>query len=461
MLARIGRVRGRAPARKLAPEAVPFQEDLEEIIQEPPPPLLRGPHYAVALLLLSLVALAGFTTVDMVVVGSGRLAADSPPIVLQPMERAIIRQILVKPGDLVKQGQVLALLDPTFAQSDTASLATQRRALVAQRRRLEAELARQPLAAPESANADETLQAILYGQRQSQYAAKLRGFDEDIGAQQAAIRTAEGAVQMLSQQLAVASDVEGLRAKLLEGQVGSRLQYLGARSQRLQAEQDYTTTRNRIAELTHSLQSRQAERAGFVDDWQRQLLEEMVRLRGELARVEEAQAKAARLQELTTLVAPQDGVVLEVARRSAGSVLREAEALITLVPSNVPLIAEIALQSADIGQARAGDPVVVKIDAFPFQRHGALRGVLQSIAPDSTNWQPGSEGAAPAGMPAGGALHRARVVLEGTALQHLPEGARLMPGMTLAAEVKVGARSVLGYFLYPLARGLEESLREP
>ena len=46
-------------------------------------------------------------------------------------------------------------------------------------------------------------------------------------------------------------------------------------------------------------------------------------------------------------------------------------------------------------------------------------------------------------------------------LQRLPPGARLIPGMTVAAEVKVGARSVISYFLYPIERGFDESIREP
>jgi HlyD family secretion protein len=48
-----------------------------------------------------------------------------------------------------------------------------------------------------------------------------------------------------------------------------------------------------------------------------------------------------------------------------------------------------------------------------------------------------------------------------TKLESLPEGARLIPGMTLQAEIKVGSRSVLSYFLNPLTKGLSESIREP
>jgi HlyD family secretion protein len=170
-------------------------------------------------------------------------------------------------------------------------------------------------------------------------------------------------------------------------------------------------------------------------------------------------AKATRLAELTVITAPEDGTVLEVARRSAGSVLREAEPLVTMVPAGAPLIAEVTLRSSDIGHARPGDRVVVKVDAFPFQRHGSLDGRLRAVAQESRTPRPGGEEAdGPAGS---GAMHRAQVTLAPPALRGLPDGAAPTPGMTVTAEIHVGARSVLSTFLLPLLRGAAESLREP
>ncbi|MDO9710128.1 HlyD family type I secretion periplasmic adaptor subunit [Paracraurococcus lichenis] len=430
------------------PEAAAFQDELEALLAEPPPPLLGWLHWLVAALFVALIAVAAFARVDVVVAGSGRLAPDAPPIVLQPMERAVIRELLVKPGDAVRRGQVLAVLDPSFAEADRAALSAQRRTLAAQRVRLEAELAGTPLAAAEDAEA--LLQAGLLARRQAVLAARLHSIEEEIRAQETAIRTLEEADAALSGQVAIARDVEALRAKLLEGQIGSRLQFLAARSTRLQAERERELGRGRLAELRHILAAKQSERAGLVEDWRRQVLEEVVRIRAELSRTEEALAKATRLAELTVVTAPEDGTVLEVAKRSAGSVLREAEPLVSLVPAGAPLIAEVALRSADTGQARPGDEVMVKVDAFPWQRHGMLRGRLRAVAQDSV----AAEGA-------GIALHRAQVALGETRLAALPEGLRPMPGMTVTAEIRVGERRLLSYLLFPLLRGLRESLREP
>ena len=448
---RLARRRAPPAPSRLSAEAVPFQEPLEALIAEPPPRILRGLHWLVVVLFVGLLGLAAVARLDVVVTGQGRLAPDAAPIVLQPMERAVIREIRVRPGDVVRRGQVLALLDPSFAEADRAALAAQQRGLLAQRGRIEAELAGAP--APPAADRDSALQAGLHVQRQAFLAARLAGLDEEMRSQAAAISTLEEADAALAEQVLIARDVEGLRARLLEGQVGSRLALLEARARRIAAEQQREQDRGRLAGLRHALAQKRAERQGVLDDWRRLLIEDLARLRAELDRVEESLAKATRLAELTVMTAPADGTVLEVARRSAGSILREAEPLVSLVPAGTPLIAEIALRSADTGQVRTGDPVVVKIDAFPFQRHGGLTGTLRAIAQDSQ--QPRADGDPP------GAHHRAQVTIDGAGLSHLPEGLRPLPGMTVTAEIHVGSRSVLAYLLLPLIRGAQESLREP
>jgi HlyD family secretion protein len=446
----------RPPARVTA-EAIAFQDPLEALVAEAPPPLLRGLHWMVAALFAALVLAAALTRVDVVVAGSGRLAPDAPPIVLQPMERAVLRDIRVRPGEVVRRGQVLAVLDPSFAEADRAALAGQRRALAAHLARLEAELA--GAAPPRASDPDGALQAGLQAQRHAFLQARLAALEEEMRGQEAAIGTLEETDASLAEQVAIARDVEALRARLLEGQIGSRLQFLEARARRLAAEQQRGQDRGRLRELRHALAQKRAERQGFLDDWRRQAMEDLARVRGELARVEEALSKATRLAELTVIAAPADGTVLEVARRSAGSVLREAEPVVTMVPAGAPLIAEVLLRSADIGHARPGDRVVVKVDAFPFQRHGTLEGRLRAVAQDSRSLRPGAEeGEAPG---AGGAMHRAQVTLDPAALRGLPEGAAPTPGMTVTAEIHVGARSVLSTFLLPLLRGAAESLREP
>ena len=123
----------------------PFQDDLDRIISERVPLWLRLTAPGLAALLLALLLLAAATRIDTVVSGRGRLASDRPVAVLQPMQRALIRAIAVRPGDSVRSGQVLATLDPTFAQADLTALQAQARALAGEVARLQAEATAAPL----------------------------------------------------------------------------------------------------------------------------------------------------------------------------------------------------------------------------------------------------------------------------------------------------------------------------
>lgn len=145
-----------------------------------------------------------------------------------------------------------------------------------------------------------------------------------------------------------------------------------------------------------------------------------------------------------------------------GAVAREAEALITLVALNTPLIADVTISSSDIGYVKAGDAVEVKVDPFPFQRHGMLKGTLRSVSRQS--FAPGTlEQSDALRLPVVSAnyIHRAQVDLLSMHLDRMPEGTALTAGMSVQAEIKVGSRSLMSYFLYPILRGLDESLKEP
>jgi hemolysin D len=437
-----------------------LQPTLGDILDECPPRFLCSTHYILVALVLSLIVVSSLVKVDIIVAAGGRLTTDAPPIVVQPLELSIIREIRVKVGDIVHKGDALATLDPTFTRADQASLGTQEAALSARIRRLEAELSGMLFTAADT-QPDDLLQLDLYRQRRGQYAAQLHTFDEDEQRDQEAIRTTAQNRQSAAQQLALSREVEDMRAKLWQSQVGSKLTYLDAEATRLRAERDYEDTANHLTELQHALRSTQAARQVFIDDWRRQLLEQLATARADMAKMSDSMTRARRMNDLVLMTAPEDGVVLDIAKRSVGSVLREAEPLITLVPTRSPLIAEIMIRSGDVGYTKVGDEVEIKVDAFPYQRHGMLTGWLRSIGEDSET-AGGTAGAIPvAAQGAQSVFHRSLVVLTSTRLRKLPEGTRLIPGMTLTAEVKVGARSVISYLISPIQRGFSESLREP
>jgi len=434
-----------------AADALPFLDPVDQITEASPPRFMRSILYVIGGMLVSGIAIATIVKIDMVVIGRGELSTEQSPMVLQPFDRAIIRDIDVKPGDVVKKGQLLATLDPTFAHADLSALTSQQRALKARLERLEAELNEKPFVLGPAATPEERLQETLYREQQNQFKSKTSAMDEEIGSLIASVRSAEDDRASLEKELTVAKEVESMRSALLQSQNGSKLSYLDAQTLRMRTERNLQGAANRLQELQHTIQAKKADRQAYTDAWRRELTEDLVAAQTEAAQIAQGMSKAALVDNLVVVTAPEDGVVLDVARKSVGSVMNAAEQLVTIAPSESRLVAEITISSADIGYVRADEDVVVKVDAFPYQRHGYLHGKLKFVSEESYR----------GGDSEAGAVHRGRVEFESTELKNLPTGGHLIPGMTLSAEIKVGARRAITFFIYPLIKGLGESLREP
>ncbi|MBF0293677.1 MAG: HlyD family type I secretion periplasmic adaptor subunit [Magnetococcales bacterium] len=448
---------------RIAKDAIPFQVGIDVIIAEHPSVFLMSTFYLVLLFLGLIVLVASVMKVDMVVMGTGRLTTETPPLQLQPMDRAIVRELKVKAGDHVTRGQILATMDSTFVHADLATLLAQKQAIQAQIRRLESEINNTPFVLGGTPNVDERLQSALMEQRQAQYKSRLQMFGEEIQRIQANMRTTEDDREALGKLLKISREVEGMRQTLKKAGTGSQLQHQDSQVVRIRTEQSHQEASNRLVEMKHNLQAKKAERQTFIDEWSRQLLDQLISSRAELAKLNENVIKASRMSDMEVMTAPVDGTVLDVAKRATGSVLNPAELLITLVPADAVMIADVMIGASDVGYVKNGDKVTMKVNAFPYQKFGVLEGELSFISQES--FQSGNElnrdFLSKATASAGGqAFHVGRVKLTKKELKDLPEGAQLIRGMTLTYNIPVGTRRLITYFLYTMTSIFDESFRE-
>ena len=431
---------------RIADGALAFQADLDRLVAEPAPLGLRLWPLLGAGLVVALLIVASVVRIDIVVVASGRVAADAPSVILQPMTRAVLKELLVRPGDRVLAGQVLARLDSTLTDADRAALEVERRALSAKVARLQAELSGDAMA---SGGADLAMEAAVMTQRADLAAAQRNQLAAAIQSLHQQIAAEVGAGAGLTERQEIAREIEGMRSALAQRQSGSHLAALEARLVRIEAETAFDQHFARLDDLRQRLAQAEAALRAFESDRKRLLTEALAELTPRLAEVREQITKADRLAALADLRAPLPGVVLSVARGGPGSLMAESDPVVVLVPTDVPLIAEVGIKSSEVGTIAMGDPVTIKIDAFPWRRHGTMEGVLQDVSHGSFTPEGGTQ-----------ALHSGRVTLSG-GLSDLAPSASLLPGMTVSAEIKTGTRTILDYFLDPLMRGMTESLREP
>lgn len=433
-----------------------FQSDAAEIELRAPPRVGRITLYCVVALIVAAIVFACVSRVDMIVTAQGKLITTHPNLVVQPLETSVIRDIRVKAGDSVNRGDVLATLDPTFSQADLAQLRSRLAGLDAAIDRLRAELDGAEYVVEDSANADQALQKKVFLQRRMAYELQIQNYDAQIASAQANLQTAKNEESVLTQRLDTMQSIEAMRNALLAKEVGSRLNFLLSRDARLEVESNLARVRGSIVDNVHRLDKARADQKVFAAEFRRTAYQELVEMLPKRNGTAEELKKAELRRQLIVLHAPADAVVLEIANRTVGSVVREAETLFVLVPRDESLRAEVNVEGRDIGQVAVGQAVRVKFEAFPFQKYGTATGEVGVISQDSFSPDAKAEGARRPSAP----YYRVLIDLRDTHLRLPPERVQLIPGMAVTAELKVGKRTVISYFLYPLLRGLDESIRE-
>jgi hemolysin D len=449
---------GAVPARRRPParDAIPFQGDVTAIELQPAPRWARCTILLVAVTLGIAFTWAAYAPIDKIVRAPGKLVTTEPKLVVAPLETAIIRSIDVKPGDSVRGGQVLAKLDPTFAAADTAVLSHRLAGAEAEIARLSAELEDVDYEAGVE-TPERRRELILFQQRRAERTARRAVFDKQAAEIQADLQGVGSDLAFTQKRLELAREVEGMRIELWQQQNNSKIQLLAANGERLNLEQSVAAFTSRKRELNGKLASLAASRAAYEREWVRNVAEALAKVEEERDAAREELTKADRRHNLVNLTAPEDAVVLEVSEHySRGSVVEAAQPVFTLVPVATEIEAEAEIEAGDMGDVRVGDRVRVKLEAFPFQRHGVVEGTVRTITDDAFNQPQGAGAGAPARL-----VYRARIGLRDTQLRDVRPDFHLLPGMSLAAEIKVGERTVLSYILYPVIRGLDESLREP
>jgi hemolysin D len=435
-----------------------FQSEVDAIGESAEPPWARVTVFVLAGLFVSIIVLMFLTKMDRVATSlSGKLISTERINVFQALDPSIIKSIDVHEGDEVEKGQLLATLDPTFAAADVKQLRLQVAGLKAQIERDAAQLNNRPFTLPETTDPEirQTIavQKEYYTQQVSQYKAQLASDDAKISQTKATILKYQTDASRYQQRAEIAQQIENMRNTLVAQHAGSVLNALTSEDQRLELLRTLEYDHNSLVESQQTLASLTADRDAFVQQWAAQLSQDLATAQGNLDTSQASFEKAARHHDLVRLTAMERSVVLTVATLSVGSVLKEGDTLLTLMPDNAVVEGEIRISPRDVGFVRPGDRCVLKIDSFNYMEHGTAEGKIRWISDNAftvdDNNQPVD------------AYYKARCTVDAMHFVNVPPKFRLIPGMTLQADINIGTRSVAMYLLSGLLRGLGESMREP
>jgi hemolysin D len=453
-----------AGPKRLADESA-FLPAALSLQQTPVHPAPRRAAYALMALFAIAIVWAAIGEVDIVAVAPGRIVVSERSKVIQPLERSVVQSVLVRDGESVKTGQPLVELDPTLAVADKTTIEEQLKASQSDVLRSRALLqalgaAGQLTPLPElyqriasqvpatwSDREKDTVQTQLAAEW-TDVGAKLAKLAAEIGRRHAEIATVREMVAKLEATVPMARKREEDFAELAkQGFVASHAGQDRTR-ERIELERDLATQKARAAEMQAALAESENARASYLAETRRSLYDREAQADLKRQAAVQDEAKAAQRARLTTLVAPVDGTVQQLAVHTRGGVVTEAQVLMVVVPVAADMTAEVTLENKDIGFVRAGQDAQIKLDTFPFTRYGTIAGSVTRVTADSVNDE--KRGAI---FPATVALKQERIDVDGKMV-------RLAPGMNLVAEIKTGKRRVIEYLLSPIQKAGGESMRE-
>jgi HlyD family secretion protein len=469
-----------------------FQSEAGEIRTGAGPIGSRRAVLLAAASLVSLTVIAGSFQIDRVVTSIfGQIVTVEPTVVMQPFDQSIIKTINVEEGSRVKKGELLATLDPTFAASTVDALRLQIASLNPQIARCEAELGQRPFVYVPGSGPGEAQYAALqhsyYLQRKAQYEAQLRSYDAQIAQYMATVRELANDEARYGERAKLNQDIQNMRVGLINSPAFSRLNLLLATDQATEIKRYMEADKNNIPVTQQQVQATQQTRDAYIQQWRAQTSQELVTARNARDAAQQQLQGALKHLDVVRFYAPDNAIVLRVAKLSVGSVLQPADDFIELAMLRSPVEAEIGINPVEIGFVRPGDRVILKLDPYNYVEHGWAEGKVRWISEGTytttpttgtagtvaaLGTSPGASaipqnpgGAAVPGQQSGGEVttpfYKARISITKVNFKAVPKDARLYPGATLTADIHVGTRSAFWYLFSGLAAGFGQAMREP
>jgi hemolysin D len=423
-----------------------FTPLLVEIEERPTSPLGRSLLWSLfAFLTISLLWLF-LAKIDVVVSARGKVIPVGEIKTLQPVETGVIGSILVKEGQSVKKGEVLMEIDPSVTQSDLESKQKNLSLLELEIERLDAQIndrAFHPNSKCQDTAAIAT-QQMMYTSGKLAYDQQRQVLQEQIRQNNEATETAKADLSRLKQLLASAKDHEARLKEVLD--IIAKKDYEDAKNQRVEYQEQLTMKEHVIAQSQGKLNELNQQLHLVTQEYRNKLLADLTQKSKEATslrtEVETTQFRNAKQQ----IIAPVDGYIGKLLVHTVGGVVTPAEKLLTLIPKGVPLIIQATVLNQDIGFITKEMEAAIKIDTFDFQKYGLLHGTVKHIADDAIE----DEKLGP--------VYEITIDPKETTLRVEGKELTINPGMSVTAELKVGKRRVIEFFIYPMIKYLDEGL---
>ncbi len=410
-------------AQRLEPQAATsgqyFRSDAEFLSGIKESQLAEGTpraNWAIYLMLIVVICAliwAGVARVDEVTRADGKVVPDGREQIIASLEGGILSKLSVREGALVEKGQELLQLDPTRVEALQNEGQAKRSSLQASRARLEAESSGTRLVFPQELSKQIE---IIRGETES-YMARKQSLDEAVG-------VSRRSLGLINREL-------GMAQRMADKGLMSEVEVMRLRRQ------------------ANDLQLQIQER---VNRFRQDANTELIRVKTELAQLDEQLIVKNDVLKRTVLKSPVRGLVKNIKLGTVGGVIPAGGTIMEIVPIGERVLIEARIKPADIGFVRVGATAEVKLAAYDYYTYGGLKGVIEYISPDALGEE--SKTAAQDNT-----YFRALIRSDVSTLKAKGKPLTVMPGMTASVDIRTGERSVLQFLLKPVLKS-QEAFRE-
>ena len=429
-----------------------------EVLEKPPHPAPRVLLWVTVAIFIVGVIWAIVGKVDIITSAEGKIIPGGKVKVIQPLEKGVVSKILVRDGQMVKAGQPLVELDQTQNSADLSRTKTEYEFVLhrlARREILSDWLQEKDGMEITYAKAQELFQndprnidvRLLYEEWRS-LVSDIETLTSQLAERRSELKTSHIITQQYEATIPLLQSRVDAIKYLYEQKVVTKMEYLTLEEERQRQLHALDAEKSRSEQLASAITSVERQIAATRTKSLSDVLSQMDDLVRQRQALEQELAKLTDIGNKMILSSPVDGTVKGLAIATVGGVVNEAEILMEVVPLDEVLEVEAFIGNQDIGYVKEGQTAEVKIHTFPFTRYGVIEAIVESVAKDATLDEKQ------------GLIYRTRLSLKDNSLMVDGTLTQLMPGMGVTAEISTGQRRLIEFFMAPLLRAKQESLRE-
>jgi adhesin transport system membrane fusion protein len=376
--------------------------------------------------------------VDEVTRGQGKVIPSSKVQLIQATEASTISELLVRSGQQVKRGQLLARLDnPESRQIEAETQALEARS---------ARLASEGLGS--SAGKLDSEEATLTEVRRQALGSRVAALNATAEQRRREMAEANATVGSLSNSLELARQRVAMLEPLAAKNIVPQTELLDARREVIDLQGRIAGAREQAGRAAAAIREAQSQASEANFTFRQDALNERSQVEQKIAVNEQSLGGKGPLGR-RELRSPVDGIVNDVKVTTIGGFVSAGEKVMEVVPMGEKLLVETRVKPSDIAFIKVGDKALVKITAYDFSTYGGLEGKVVQVSADSIYDETEKQA-------------YFTVIVE-TQKSYLSSGAHrlpITPGMITDTQIITGRKSVMRFLLKPVLKARSEALRE-